>query len=63
MHQVKITPENLIEEFRLNGKLDYQVNDNLRVVGGGTFDELTNRTIINAMKTCLRRLRGHSYPA
>jgi len=41
LHQVKITPNNLIQEFRLNGKLDYQVNDNLRLVGGGTFDELT----------------------
>jgi len=40
LHQVKITPNDAIEEVRLNGKLDYQINDNLRIVGGGTFDEL-----------------------
>lgn len=38
MHTVKITPNNLTREERLNGKLDYQISDNMRVTTGGTFD-------------------------
>ena len=39
LKQVKITPKDATQEVRLNGKLDYQINDNLRVVVGGTFDD------------------------
>ena len=38
LEQKKIVPNNTIKEGRLNGKLDYQVTDNLRVTGGGMFD-------------------------
>jgi Carboxypeptidase regulatory-like domain/TonB-dependent Receptor Plug Domain len=34
----KIPPHDEIKEYRLNGKLDYQLTDNMRIVGGGTFD-------------------------
>ncbi|MFI5196809.1 MAG: carboxypeptidase regulatory-like domain-containing protein [Chitinophagales bacterium] len=36
--KTKITPEKKIQEYRMNGKLDYQVTDNMHIVGGGTFD-------------------------
>jgi hypothetical protein len=35
---VKRPPHNLTREARLNGKLDYQLNDNIRLVAGGTMD-------------------------
>ncbi|GAA4463210.1 hypothetical protein GCM10023093_11190 [Nemorincola caseinilytica] len=35
MEQRKIQPRNRTQEMRFNGKLDYQVADNLRVIGGG----------------------------
>ncbi len=38
LHKTKIPPRNVIEEERFNGKLDYQVTDNMRVVGGGSFN-------------------------
>jgi hypothetical protein len=34
----KITPHDRIQEARLNGKLDYQVTDNMHIIAGGTFD-------------------------
>lgn len=36
--QVKIKPHNVIQEDRLSGKLDYQINDNMHIVAGGTFN-------------------------
>jgi len=36
--QTKIPPKNLTKEARLNGKLDYQLTDNMHVVAGGMFD-------------------------
>lgn len=36
--QVKIPPHNELQQVRLNGKLDYQVTDNMRIVGGGNLD-------------------------
>ncbi len=38
LQKVRIPPNNITEEARLNGKLDYQVTDNMRIVAGGTFD-------------------------
>ncbi len=38
LQKVRIPPNNVTEEARLNGKLDLQVADNMRVVAGGTFD-------------------------
>ena len=38
LQQVKIPPHNVIQEARLNGKLDYQINENMHVSAGGTFD-------------------------
>lgn len=38
MEQKKIQPHNQTQELRLNGKLDYQITDNLRVIGGGMVD-------------------------
>jgi len=38
MEQKKIQPHNMTQEVRLNGKLDYQLTDNLRVIGGGMVD-------------------------
>ena len=38
LQQVKIPPHNVIQEARLNGKLDYQVSENMHVSAGGTFD-------------------------
>jgi len=35
---VKRPPNNTIREGRLNGKLDYKVSDNMRIVAGGNFD-------------------------
>jgi hypothetical protein len=35
MEQRKIQPRNRTQEARLNGKLDYQLSDNLRVIAGG----------------------------
>ena len=34
----KIPPHDVIQEDRLNAKLDYQINDNMHLVGGGSFD-------------------------
>ena len=34
----KITPRDKTQEARLNGKLDYQVSDNMHIIAGGTFD-------------------------
>jgi hypothetical protein len=34
---VKQPPHNVTEEIRLNGKLDYKVAENMRIVGGGNF--------------------------
>jgi hypothetical protein len=36
----RIPPHNTIQEVRLNGKLDYQLTDNMHIVTGGTFDYL-----------------------
>jgi len=36
--KTRIPPHNTIQEDRLNGKLDYQVTDNMHIVAGGTFD-------------------------
>jgi hypothetical protein len=48
IHTVKIAPNNEIKEYRLNGKLDYQMTDNMRITGGGTVDytsqDIYNRT-------------------
>lgn len=38
MEQRKIQPRNRTQEVRLNGKLDYQLADNLRVIAGGMVD-------------------------
>jgi len=38
LQNVKIPPHHRIQEDRLNGKLDYQVTDNMHIVAGGTFD-------------------------
>lgn len=38
MEQKKIQPNNTTKELRLNGKLDYQLTDNLRVIAGGMVD-------------------------
>ena len=38
LQKVKIPPSNEIQEVRLNGKLDYQVSDNMHIVAGGSFD-------------------------
>ena len=38
LKQVKIPPHNRIQEARLNGKLDFAINDNMRIVAGGQFD-------------------------
>ncbi len=38
MEQRKIQPRNVTQEARLNGKLDYQITDNLRVITGGMVD-------------------------
>ncbi len=35
---VKIAPNNVLQEERFNGKLDYQLSDNMHIVGGGSFD-------------------------
>ncbi len=40
LKQVKIRPHNETREGRLNGKLDYQVGDNMHVTAGGTFDKV-----------------------
>jgi Carboxypeptidase regulatory-like domain len=40
LHQSKIPPHNVIQEERINGKLDFQVSDNMRVVGGGSFNSI-----------------------
>jgi carboxypeptidase family protein/TonB-dependent receptor-like protein len=36
--QSKIPPRDVTQEARLNGKLDYQVTDNMHIVAGGSFD-------------------------
>jgi len=36
--KTKVTPSRRIQENRINGKLDYQLTDNMRIVGGGTFN-------------------------
>ena len=38
LKQSKIPPHNRTQELRLNGKLDYQLSDNLRIAAGGTAD-------------------------
>jgi hypothetical protein len=38
MQQKKISPNDVIKEGRLNGKLDYQVTDNVHLVAGGNVD-------------------------
>ena len=38
LHQVKTPPHDVIQEVRLNGKLDFQVTDNMHIAAGGTFD-------------------------
>ncbi len=38
MTKTKIPPHNVIKEDRLNGKLDYQVTDNMHLVAGGSLD-------------------------
>jgi len=38
LERVKIPPHNRIKEYRLNGKLDYQLTDNMHIVAGGTID-------------------------
>jgi hypothetical protein len=38
LEQKKIQPRNKTQEVRLNGKLDYQLTDNLRVITGGMID-------------------------
>lgn len=38
MEQRKIQPRNRTQEARVNGKLDYQLTDNLRVLAGGMYD-------------------------
>jgi hypothetical protein len=38
LEQRKIQPRNQTQEARLNGKLDYQITDNLRVISGGMID-------------------------
>ncbi len=49
LEQVKIQPNNVIQEARVNGKLDYQINDNMHVLAGGMFDyekqDLYNRAL------------------
>jgi len=37
-NQVKIAPHHQIKEYRGNGKLDYQLSDNMHIVAGGTVD-------------------------
>lgn len=38
LEQKKILPHNRLREGRVNGKLDYQVTDNLRIAAGGMLD-------------------------
>ena len=38
LSQSKIPPNNLIQEYRLNGKLNYQIDDNLSIAAGGMVD-------------------------
>ncbi|MES2704290.1 MAG: carboxypeptidase regulatory-like domain-containing protein [Bacteroidota bacterium] len=40
LEQTKIPPNNRVREGRLNGKLDYQLTDNMRIMGGGMIDYL-----------------------
>ena len=35
---VKRPPNNLVQEVRLNGKMDFKVNDQMRIVAGGSYD-------------------------
>ncbi len=39
LHKSKIPPHNVIEEQRLNAKLDYQITDNMRIAAGGTYNK------------------------
>ncbi len=53
MERRKIVPRNRTQEARLNGKLDYQLNDNMRVIAGGMFnyvetDEYSRRASLMA---------------
>ncbi len=38
MNRQKMKPNNLLREQRLNGKLDYQLSENMRIVAGGSFN-------------------------
>jgi hypothetical protein len=38
LQQVKIPPRDEIKEGRMNGKLDYQLTDNMHIVAGGSID-------------------------
>lgn len=40
MEQRKILPRNRTQEVRVNGKVDYQVSDNLRILAGGMYDHV-----------------------
>lgn len=50
MEQVKIPPHNRIQEARINGKLDYQLSDNIHVIGGTSINyakqDVYNRALI-----------------
>ncbi len=38
LEKTKVTPSRRIQENRFNGKIDYQMTDNMRIVGGGSFN-------------------------
>jgi hypothetical protein len=48
LEQKKILPHDGVREGRINGKLDYQVTDNLRVTGGGMLDYVSTDQYRNA---------------
>lgn len=50
LHTVKIPPHNVIQEDRVNGKLDYQVTDNMHIIAGGSID-YTKQDAYNRART------------
>ena len=40
LSRVKVVPNNVTQEARVNGKIDYQVAENMHIAAGGTYDYL-----------------------
>ena len=66
--RTKITPSKALQEGRFNGKLDYQVTDNMHIVGGASFDYLKqdqyarSRELFDASSTPVKNtLTGRAY--